>query len=97
MSKIDHLIVLILDLNTMLPFIILTLVATKITLFMMYKTRRWKTYHLIYFNSRHLLLSDNQRSYKLKKQQNLLTIIIAILVLWYQVILLLSKLIHINF
>lgn len=93
---IDNIILLLLQTNSFIPQILLTLGATKLFLFAISKKRSWKSYNIIYFGSKQLILSHSSKSYKNKKLQNQLTAVIVGVFLWQQVLLFLSGFLNLH-
>ncbi len=64
--------------NNYLVSITAFLICCKVSYFLLTKRRSWKLYHMVYFNSNHILLSTSRKSSRNKKIQNGLSLAIVV-------------------
>ncbi len=76
---IDNIFPFIVKMKHYLQLLVLSLCVIKLFLFILIKKKTWRVENFFYFDNTHLILSASINSYKNKKLQNDLTIIISLL------------------
>ncbi len=76
---------------TFLAIVIVLAILLKFGLFIKFRTRNWKAINFIYFAPDHIILSESNKRADIKKLQNGLTFLTAIVIFFEILILFVSR------